>query len=488
MSAIRLTARAVTVGALTMGMGHAQVGLPTTGKDPAAFNSLGQAIVDFMNQNSIQGAVFGLMKDGEIIYQQGFGWKNQAQTTPMPYDAMVRVASITKPMTAAVIQRRLAEGDLVAGDFVFRMGQLPQGLLNITPFNTLGDQRFDDITVQHLIEHRGGWDRYASTIPFEPTALDLIIMSQTGIPSPVGRFNKARYVLGFPLNFGPGTGRKYSNTGFMLLGMLAEQVDPRPVHQQILEDVFAPMPWCPLTEVIRGRTFSANQSPREPFYNSAPISVGPSAFPPYLPIGLPYGAWDQEDSVGHGGMVASTTALLKLAEHYYFSQSFSSPSSNIGRYGVERAPEDQRENGLHSGLLPGAESLLRQRADGINYCFTLTAYNWPAVVPDPLDFLFSEDFSHNWFHQQLDTLVQARIAAITNWPTQGVEGLWVDFNSATAGSGSHGAPFRSFADGVSATPVEGSLNLQPGSSTWTGTITKKMKLRAHGSTSAVVGV
>lgn len=76
--------------------------------------------------------------------------------------------------------------------------------------------------------------------------------------------------------------------------------------------------------------------------------------------------------------------------------------------------------------------------------------------------------------------LQTEIAFVSSWPTQGVDGQWVDLDD-SGGNGSYEDPWGSLSAALLETPHEGTLNLKASSSpSFTGTIDQKVYLRAHG--------
>jgi hypothetical protein len=113
-------------------------------------------------------------------------------------------------------------------------------------------------------------------------------------------------------------------------------------------------------------------------------------------------------------------------------------------------------------LLFGTESWLEQRSDGINYAIVLNDSSPNAQVVTAI-------------RNQLDALFDSNTLS---WPTQGVDGQWVDFANGQAGDGSFENPWQGFQTALSSSPNEATLNLKPASSSWTGTITQEIRLRA----------
>ena len=134
--------------------------IPITGMPVADLADFDQLMKDFMEDNDIEAGLLGIMRNGVIVYQRSFGWKDPEHTEDLRHDALMRIASVTKPFTAAATQKLIAGGDLARGDFAFNVH--PEGILDYDAFPDPNgvDHRYGHITVQHLYTHRGGWDRH----------------------------------------------------------------------------------------------------------------------------------------------------------------------------------------------------------------------------------------------------------------------------------------------------------------------------------------
>ena len=417
---------------------------------------------NFMDNNGIEAGLLGIMKDGVIVYQRGFGWKDSGSTIPLRHDALMRIASCTKPITAAATQRLIAGNFINNGDFAFETGQPGGGILNYAAFPALGDPRFGQITVQDLYTHRGGWDR--SVTP-DPTYQEVAIANAMGVASPPGRINTARWIMGQPLDFAPGSQRQYSNVGFMMLGLIIEQVSGMSHINYVRQNVFGPMDWMPVSEVVQGRTSPGSRDPREPWYDDD-TQVQNVFDPGGNTVRRPDGGWDHEARIGQGGYVVSTTALLHLAETYYISDrqssdaTFGTPTNGV------------RDNRWHNGSMPGGTmSMTVQRTDGVNYVAIFNKRGNDVNSPDPNNPV--------GYHFAIKTLMDT---AISNggfvWPTQGVDGQWLDFANAGAGDGSYEDSWSGVQDALDSSPEEATLNFKAGASDWTGTINQVVRLRA----------
>ncbi|MFG6487480.1 serine hydrolase domain-containing protein [Roseateles sp. BYS78W] len=282
--------------------------LPMTGQYVPELPAVDALLQNAMGSWSIPGATLAITHDGAVVYERGFGYSDAAMSLPMQETAQMRLASVSKPVTASAIQQLVKDGRLGLDDKVFNING-NGGILNISPYNgTLGDPRLADITVRELLQHKGGWNRdVAGDLAFR----DVQIASAMGLSSPPGIQASASYILSQPLQYTPGTSSSYSNIGYMFLGMVVEARSGQGYESYVDSHVLAHA-GIPAWEVNAGRTLAANQSSREPYYNSPYKSQ--NVFDPNGPyVSNPYGAWDEEKALAYGGLVGSAKAIALLA-------------------------------------------------------------------------------------------------------------------------------------------------------------------------------
>src|SRR4051794_25686776 len=139
---------------------------------------------------------------------------------PMRPGDRFRIASVTKPMVATVVLQLVGEGRLLLSDTVARWlpGLLPYG---------------DRITVRELLEHRSGVPDYVATPLAALYAGD--------------RFRSWRprelvaLIAGQPPDFAPGSAWSYSNTGYILLGLIVERVTGQRLERELRRRIFGPL-------------------------------------------------------------------------------------------------------------------------------------------------------------------------------------------------------------------------------------------------------
>lgn len=138
----------------------------------------------------------------------------------VPHDGYVRAGSNTKTFTAVVVLQLVAEGKVA----------LDEPIDTYLPGVVRG-QGIDGgkITVRQLLQHTSGLPNYTEHI-----GLENFQKIQHKFFHPHDLLAAA---LAHPADFTPGTKWKYSNTNYLLAGMLIEKITERPVQEQITERV-----------------------------------------------------------------------------------------------------------------------------------------------------------------------------------------------------------------------------------------------------------
>lgn len=335
-------------------------GLPVSGCVAPGWEAVEQSADTFFCDRGIPAGVVGVLHRGRVVYRRAFGWHDAAATQALQTDALLRMASLSKPFTAAAVRELIAAGQLSLDSRAFELGQAGGGVLTIAPFPGLGDNRLRDITVDHLLRHRGGWDR---DVAGDLTYRELEIRSAMGLPQLPSRAETVAYILGQPLQFTPGSRSAYSNIGALVLALIVEARTGQPLVDVIQQRVLDPL-GVPDPDHQAGRTFRAQQDPREPWYRDNGLAI--NVFDPSGPwVSLPYGAWNHEARVGQGGQIASIDTLLSFLRHRQVS------GIAIGAARSTQELPSFRAN--HTGSLAGSDTLLRQRGDGYDYALLLAA-------------------------------------------------------------------------------------------------------------------
>jgi CubicO group peptidase (beta-lactamase class C family) len=303
---------------------------------------------------NVAAGTLAVMRNGVVVYERGFGWQDVQRTQILRHDAPMRLASVTKPFTAAAIRTLIDSGAISLTSRAFNVGQSGGGILAITPFPSLGDARIGDITVNHLLQHRGGWNR---NLVGDFDYSDYAAAEAMGLPMPISGVDRMRFILGRPLQFTPGTQTAYANIGYDVLGLIVEEVTGLSFMQYLQDNVLDPLGVSP-DDFMPGRTNWEEHNPREPFYDA--LFESPSVFDPLGPwVQQPYGDWHHELKVSFGGLISAARPVLGLLDERIVW------GPDIG---LPRSPnEPTNYKAAHLGGMPGTATVAAQRGDGVNF-------------------------------------------------------------------------------------------------------------------------
>jgi CubicO group peptidase (beta-lactamase class C family) len=328
--------------------------IPVIGFPVSQLGALDNQMTQFMQANNISAGSLTVMRNGVIIFHHVYGWQDQQKQIVLRPDAIFRIASCTKPFTAAAIRKLIADGQHSLSSRVFALGAPGSGVLDHVPFGT-PDSRLGDITVDHLLKHRGGWNRDTAG---DLTYFEKTIATAMGVPSPPGRDNTVRYIMGQPLQHTPGSTYSYSNIGYLLLGLIIEKVSGQDFTTFVQQNVIG-LDGSTTNDWGLARSFQIDGDLREPFYDD--LTLATNVFHPshsnVATVPRPYGSFDMEARTGQGRIATNGRVMTR------FMNRFQVAGDLIG--GPRPAPGGWRWN--HTGSQYGANSLARQRGDGINY-------------------------------------------------------------------------------------------------------------------------
>lgn len=166
------------------------------------------------------GCALAVIKDGQIVYQRGYGMANLDHDIPIKPDTVFHVASVSKQFTAMAILLLAKQGKLSLDDEVQKY---------ITEL-----RRFDvPITIRHLLHHTSGLrDQW-----------ELLIMSGWRLSEDVVRDDDVLDLVSRmkALNFAPGERYLYSNTGYTLAAQVVKRVSGQSLREFTEANIFKPL-------------------------------------------------------------------------------------------------------------------------------------------------------------------------------------------------------------------------------------------------------
>ena len=163
------------------------------------------------------GAAVIVVRDGAVILRKGYGLANLELGVPIQPEMVFRLASVTKQFTAMAILMLSEEGKLALTDDITKY---------LPGYPTHGQT----ITIEHLLTHTGGVKDLESL----PARL-AVARNDLSLAEVIALFQDE------PLDFAPGEAWSYSNSGYVLLGAIIEQISGLSYAEFIQQHIFIPL-------------------------------------------------------------------------------------------------------------------------------------------------------------------------------------------------------------------------------------------------------
>lgn len=159
---------------------------------------------------------------GIVLYEAAFGWENKEDKDSLTLESSFQLASVSKQFTAAAILSLVQEGKLKLEDSIRKFfPELP----------------YCKTTIHHLLTHRAGLDKYTNIC-------DKYYRDQ-GVDPPAHYTNDSVISLfsrlGIKAIHSPDEKYDYSNTGYVILAAVVEQVSGMPFHEFMRTNFFEPL-------------------------------------------------------------------------------------------------------------------------------------------------------------------------------------------------------------------------------------------------------
>ncbi|MBX3253061.1 MAG: serine hydrolase [Chitinophagaceae bacterium] len=170
----------------------------------------------YADMNRFNGVVL-VAKGGTILLNKGYGYRNVAGKIANDENSIFQLGSITKQFTTAVILKLQQEKKLSLNDKLSKyFPRFPKA---------------DSITIEQLMLHTSGIYSYTNDPKF----------METEVSKPANREKMMALFKDRPLDFSPGKGWNYSNSGYSMLGYIIEKVAKMPYEQAVRKYIFTPL-------------------------------------------------------------------------------------------------------------------------------------------------------------------------------------------------------------------------------------------------------
>jgi CubicO group peptidase (beta-lactamase class C family)/imidazolonepropionase-like amidohydrolase len=178
-----------------------------------------------MDRLRVPGLALAVVRRGEVLLARGYGVAELEHRTPVTDETIFQSGSLGKQFTSAGVMALVEDGRLDLEASVRRY--LPEAPASWEP-----------IRLRHLLTHGAGLPDYtAEGFDYRRDYTDDELL---------------RMAAALPLEFAPGTRWNYSNTGYVVLGIIITRVTGMPYHEFLRRRIFAPA-GMPTIRVITDR-------------------------------------------------------------------------------------------------------------------------------------------------------------------------------------------------------------------------------------------
>jgi len=187
--------------------------VPAIGQETPRFDALDEILRDAVVAGDVPGAVVLVGRGDRTLYHRAFGSRTLVpHAAPMTTDTIFDIASLTKPFGTAIAVMSLVERGAVKLD-------APVGRY-VKEFKS---RAFSEVTIRRILTHSAG--------------LPAIPPPGRVVPFPA----YARTLATLKLDYPPGTGFQYSDTGFILLAEVVRRVSGQRIDRYLQRTVFTPL-------------------------------------------------------------------------------------------------------------------------------------------------------------------------------------------------------------------------------------------------------
>jgi CubicO group peptidase (beta-lactamase class C family) len=206
--------------------------LGLTGASVVAWNarSVGDALISRrvdayvakqLSEQHIPGIGLGVMRGGKLLKASGYGLANVELDVAVTPETVFELASVSKQFTATAVMMLVEAGSVKLED-------------KIPKYFPEGAEVWKDVTVRHLLSHTSGIPDYGAETETKAKAIVDFRKDYT-------EDQLVQIFAGVPLEFTPGDKWSYSNTGYVLLGILIHRVTGQFYGDMLQQRIFGPL-------------------------------------------------------------------------------------------------------------------------------------------------------------------------------------------------------------------------------------------------------
>ncbi len=199
-----------------MCLGCVPAALAATAPDAAALKAYADALMEQTYQTDAPGAVVLVARGDEVLYRGARGLASVELGVPLAPDQVFRIGSVTKQFAAATVMKLIDQGQLTLDDPLGKfLPDYPNG---------------EHISVLQLLNHTSGVKSYTGIAG----VMDGPIRQDLSTSALIASFKD------LAVDFAPGNGWAYNNSGYVLVGAVIEAVTGQPWDVALQQKVLAP--------------------------------------------------------------------------------------------------------------------------------------------------------------------------------------------------------------------------------------------------------
>lgn len=365
--------------------------------------ALDSYIERFMRRWEIKGGSLAVMKDGRLIYSKGYGWADEEKGIPMSPGHIMRIASLSKLITATAIMQLCERRVLSLEDRVFGDG----GILDCPQFSRIRDKRARSITVEHLLRHEAGFTMHRG----DPMFTTRSIIIREGLDTVPDMDRIIEYSLGDRLGYTPGTGFRYSNLGYLILTKIVEVCSGMDYEEYCQENILHP---AGCYDMHLARNLYEDRYPNEVrYYETHEAEPVPAFDNSGDTLWRSYGGSNIEGLLGAGAWVASPAEFVRFTASIDGDPSVpdvispesvrmmtADPDHPYRPIGWVRAGE--HSDWSRTGTLAGTSALVKRQSNGYIWMFATNTSSWKG----------------SRFTRDIDRMYRTASSRIAEWPAR----------------------------------------------------------------------
>lgn len=365
--------------------------------------ALDSYIEKFMKRWEIKGGSLAVMKDGRLVYAKGYGLADEEEDIPMSPGHIMRIASLSKLITATAVMQLCERKVLNLDDRVFGDG----GILDCPQFSNIRDRRARDITVGQLLRHEAGFTMHKGDPLF--TTREIIIWEDLDTVPDMDRV--IEYALGERLGYTPGQGFRYSNLGYLILTKVIEVCSGMDYEEYCQENILHP---AGCYDMHMARNLYEDRYPNEVrYYETHDAEPVPAFDNSGDTLWRRYGGSNIEGLRGAGAWVASPSEFVRFVASIDGDPAVPDVLSPESIRLMTADPEHpyhpigwvragSRSDWSRTGTLAGTSAMVKKQANGYIWMFVTNTSSWKGSK----------------FTRYIDRMYRTASSRMPDWPSE----------------------------------------------------------------------